>query len=346
MRQARELGKTLLELARFFGFLHPALVHFPLVLLLVSVLLEAIGFFGGGSAFHLGRADHAAYRHDGHALRVRGREFRRSVGCARRHSAGPDGVSRTAGDDHQLDVRVSHGGRLFLGVGANRKWMAAYLVAAVAACVLLGVTGHQGAMLVYNHGAGVHAAGLPPLATHEDMAVLLQKQDPDALFYSNKMHHVFGVMVMLLALMLLTDMISPHWGERLRRFAPLLLLAGGVFLMIFSDQDAWPLYQVRPFRPWSDKEVLMHKTYAILMLAVGLRGLWQCGRRRGKGERARSERRSQNAGEGRQIHARMMAIFALVGGGLLFTHVHSNAPYANVAAGVYIHHTVMGFIAL
>ena len=41
-----------------------------------------------------------------------------------------------------------------------------------------------------------------------------------------------------------------------------------------------------------------------------------------------------------------MAVFSLIGGALLFTHVHSNAPYANVAVGVYLHHTVMGFIAL
>ena len=41
-----------------------------------------------------------------------------------------------------------------------------------------------------------------------------------------------------------------------------------------------------------------------------------------------------------------MAIFALVGGALLFTHVHSGAAYANVAVGVYVHHTIMGLVAL
>ncbi len=37
---------------------------------------------------------------------------------------------------------------------------------------------------------------------------------------------------------------------------------------------------------------------------------------------------------------------ALIGGGMLFTHVHTVAPYANVAAGVYITHVVMGLTAL
>src|SRR5438309_12009022 len=32
------------ELGRFFGFIHPALVHFPLVLLLISIGLECAGF--------------------------------------------------------------------------------------------------------------------------------------------------------------------------------------------------------------------------------------------------------------------------------------------------------------
>src|SRR5207249_3943278 len=98
--------------------------------------------------------------------------------------------------------------------------------------------------------------------------------------------------------------------------------------MIYSDTDSWPLSAQRPI---TDKEVLMHKTYATLMLVIGLRGLWK---RRGA------------AAPSRQVQSRTMAVFALVGGALLFTHVHSNAPYANVAVGVYLHHTVMGFIAL
>ena len=338
-----------MELARFFGFLHPALVHFPLVLLLISVGLEAVGFFGRNPRFTWAAQITLL-------VGTTATLFAFVAGNFAEVWAARDGIPQDPMEYHELLATITSwtfvfltAGRLFLGASRNRKWMGAYLAAAVCACGLLIATGHQGAMLVYNHGAGVHAAGLPPLATHEDMAVLLQKQEPDALFYSNKMHHVFGVMVMLLALTLLVDNISTVWGERLRRFAPLLLLAGGVFLMIFSDQDAWPLYQVRPFRPWSDKEVLMHKTYAILMLLAGTRGLWQWVKER-RGQRGLEERRARGeraaSDAGRQLYARMMAIFALVGGGLLFTHVHSNAPYANVAAGVYIHHTVMGFLAL
>ena len=41
-----------------------------------------------------------------------------------------------------------------------------------------------------------------------------------------------------------------------------------------------------------------------------------------------------------------LALLALVGGGVLFTHVHSVAPYSNRAIGVYLHHLTMGLIAL
>jgi uncharacterized membrane protein len=44
--------------------------------------------------------------------------------------------------------------------------------------------------------------------------------------------------------------------------------------------------------------------------------------------------------------SKVVAVMALIGGGMLFTHVHTVAPYANVAAGVYISHVVLGLIAL
>ncbi len=327
-RAVRAFRKIVLELARFFGYLHPAFVHFPLVLLLISVGLEAIGFFKRDDRFTWAAQLTLL-------LGTIATLFAFVAGNFAEIWAARDGVSQDPMEYHELLATITSwtfvfltAGRLFLGIAANRRLMAGYLILAVAACILIGVTGHQGAALVYQHGAGVQHAGLLPSVTHEDLAVLRQKQDPDALFYSNKMHHVFGWMVLILSLMLVVDAVSPKSGERLRKVGPLLLLAGGVFLMIFSDTDSWPLSHLRPI---TDKEVIMHKTYAILMLIVGIRGLW---RKRGA------------APPSRQVQSRAMAVFALIGGALLFTHVHSNAPYANVAAGVYLHHTVMGFIAL
>lgn len=317
-----------MELGRFFGFLHPAFVHFPLVLLLVSVTLEAVGFFRRDPRFTFSAQVTLLV---GTVAML----FAFVCGNFAEIWAARDGISQDPMEYHELLATVTSwlfvfltAGRLLLGKAPRRSLMAVYLVAALVGCVLLGVTGHVGAKLVYDRGAGVQIDAAHGSPTHEDLAVLRQKQDPDALFYSNKMHHVFGGMVMILSLMLLIDMVSPKTGEKLRKVGPLLLLAGGIFLMIYSDTDSWPLSHQRPI---TDKEVLMHKTYALLMLLFGIGGLWP---------------RKGGAKPTRQLQARAMAVFSLIGGALLFTHVHSNAPYANVAVGVYLHHTVMGFIAL
>lgn len=185
-------------------------------------------------------------------------------------------------------------------------------------------------MRVYHYGAVVQAPWLAPASKHEDLAPFcsIKANRPSFTQHDASYLRLDGSRA---ALMLLIDLLSSPWGARVRRTAPLLFFVGGIFLLVFSDQDAWPLYHVRPFRPITDKEVLMHKIYAVLMLAMGLQGLIK---------------RKQPAKLSKEMQSRLMAVFALVGGALLFTHVHSNAPYANVAAGVYIHHTVMGFVAL
>lgn len=316
-----------MEFGRFFGFLHPALVHFPLVLLLLSVALEALGFFQRDRRFTWTAQLLLA-------LGTISMLFAFVAGNFAELWAAREGVLQDPMEQHELLATLTSwsfvfltAARLYYGNTASRRWLAGYLVLAVAACLLLGVTGHRGAMLVYERGAGVQASAPPPIPTHEDLFQLTQKQDADAIFYSNKMHHLFGWMTLILSFMLMLDIVAPKLSERVWKIGPILLLIGGVYLMIFSDTDSWPLSHVRPV---TDKEVLMHKTYATLMILIGLGGL----RRRGE------------TGSRRQAQGRTMGVFALIGGALLFTHVHSGAAYANVAVGVYVHHTIMGFVAL
>ena len=310
------------------GFLHPALVHFPLVLLLVSVALEAVGFF----------QRERRYAWAAQILLLVGVAAMLVAFVAGNFTelwAARQGVPQDPMEYHELLATLTSWSFVFLaawrfalGQKAKRSRLAVYLALATVACGLLIVTGHYGAMLVYERGAAVQTSGPPPVPLHEDLRQLTLRQDADEIFYSEKMHHIFGWMTLILAGLLIVDAVSPQAGERLRKVGPILLLCGGAYLMIFSDTDSWPLSHLRPV---TDKEVLMHKTYATLMLLVGLRGLW---RRRG------------DLPPSRQLQNRTMAIFALVGGALLFTHVHSGAAYANVAVGVYVHHTVMGFVAL
>ncbi len=323
-----------MELGRFMGSLHPALIHFPIVLLLLAVGLEAIEFF----------RPHEKLAFTARLLLLLGTVsalFAFVCGNFAEIWAARSGVSQDAMEYHELLATVTSWSfvgltawRMLMKPAAPRPWRAVWLGLALGACVLLGYTGHRGAMLVYGRGAAVQDVGLIRPPTHEDLATLLQRQNPASILYSNMMHHVFGVMVLLISLLLLLEQVSPRLVERARRFGPLLLLAGGAFLLVFSDQDAWPLYHVRPFRPIYDKEVLLHKTYAVLMLVLGAAGTAQF-----------LMRRVRDAQPWR-VQGRTMAVFALVGGALLFTHVHSAAPYANVAVGVYIHHTVLGLFAL
>lgn len=333
------------------GYLHPVLVHFPIALLLLAVALEATGFFI--------RNERLAWT--ARLILLLGivsTLFTFVCGNFAEIWAARSGISQEALEFHEFLATITSW--LFVGLTAWRLWMNAqtrrfwrglWILAATGACILLGFTGHYGAMLVYEHGAAIQGLSRRHPPSHEDLATLMQRQSAASIFYSNMMHNIFGWMVLVISVLLFLDMFAPKIGERARRFGPVLLLLGGLFLMIFSDQDSWPLYRVKPYLPITDNEVLLHKVYALLLILSGLYGLWVSRRATGSspklggGARGGGDSPMCKAG-GWRAQNRLIAIFALVGGALLFTHVHTVAPYANVAVGVYIHHTVMGFIAL
>jgi hypothetical protein len=106
------------------------------------------------------------------------------------------------------------------------------------------------------------------------------------------------------------------------------MTGSGAFLMIFSDWDSWPLANTVPV---TDPEVLFHKVLATIMIFFGV-GM-NLARRRKSSEVA-------------QAQSHLLALLALIGGGMLFTHVHTGAPYSDTAIGVYIQHFVIGILAL
>lgn len=325
-----------MEVGRWMGSLHPALIHFPIALLLLAVALEAVGFIRRDTRF-VWSARICLIVGIVSAL------FAFVCGNFAELWAVRSGVHEDAVEYHEFLATITSW--LFVGLTAwrllmrpetRRVWLGLWIAAASFAGALLVVTGYYGGILTYQHGAAVQNIGMLQNPTDDHLLVLTQRQDEASIFYSNLMHHIFGWVVLALAVILLLDQLSPRIGAWARRVGPFLLLGAGIFLLIFSDQDAWPLYNVRPYRSIFDKEVFLHKTYAALLMAAGIGGLWQMWRRGGDAQASRSWR----------LHDRWMAVFALVGGALLFTHIHSAAPYANIAVGVYIHHTVMGFVAL
>ena len=196
-----------MELGRLFGLLHPALVHFPLVLLLFSFGLETVGFFRRDEQYLLGGTDFAAARSGRHAVRICVRKLRGDLGGERRHRAGTDGAARALRDNNELAICLSRGGTAispFHGAPALDDSVSCLHGRRVR---LLVITGHKGAMLVYQHGAGVQLGAQPRLPTHDDLAVLRQKQDLDALFYSNSMHHSSASWCLSSRGLLLTDML-------------------------------------------------------------------------------------------------------------------------------------------
>lgn len=98
-------------------------------------------------------------------------------------------------------------------------------------------------------------------------------------------HHLAGLLLILAALFFLAqDRLASRWPEARYAWAACLLIAG-VFLLIFSDTEIWPFgYQSFYYALTHNAEVAQHKTFAAILVALGvvatlrtsgrLRGAW------------------------------------------------------------------------
>jgi putative copper resistance protein D len=84
-------------------------------------------------------------------------------------------------------------------------------------------------------------------------------------------HHLAGFFVLLAGIFILfEEPLKNHWPAA--RYAwPLCFLLSGIFVLIFSDTELWPF---GPKNWWigvaRNLEVLQHKTFAVLLLALGV----------------------------------------------------------------------------
>lgn len=146
--------------------------------------------------------------------------------------------------------------------------------------------------------------------------------------YSEQNHHVAGWMVILMGLAELSHaarLPSIAWA---RLLLPAAMTATGVFLLIWSDHEAWPIGSLGFTETFfgQDPEIVQHKIYGLLALFVGSVELL---RRLGRLEH-----------RGWSIPLPLMAI---VGGLMLFGHSHGVHPSAHKIA---IHHNIMGTLAV
>ena len=83
-------------------------------------------------------------------------------------------------------------------------------------------------------------------------------------------HHLAGALVLLAGLLLIGSQRAQQRWTWLRLVWPACFLACGLFLLVYSDLDLWPFGD----RSWwyglsHDSEDLQHKTFALILLALG-----------------------------------------------------------------------------
>lgn len=146
--------------------------------------------------------------------------------------------------------------------------------------------------------------------------------------YSEFNHHLTGILVLIIGLSEVRQALAvPFWAWT-RFLLPGALLTSGVFLLIWSDHDAWPIGSLSFMQTFfgSDSEIFQHKSYGLLSVAVGMIELL---RRVGQ--------------LGHAVWAAPLPAFAIIGGLMLFGHSHGIHPSAGKIA---MDHAVMGTMAV
>ena len=344
-----------MELWQRLGDLHPKLVQFPLVLLLSGLVFDAIGLIRRDRRFHWA----AALLSGGGTVMLL---LAFICGIYAEIWAGRAGVPQDPIEWHEFLANVASWGFVILTAWRllldpdRRRQLATYTVLGFGFYVLIGLTAYYGGQLVFHYGAAVVGGRANTVLSLHDLNTLATRQTDENLKYSEMMHHIFGWLTLALSGSLLATAAFPRRAGQLRWVGPVLLLCGGLFLFFCADLD---LYRLTDLRQLRDREVQLHKTISVILVVVGTMGL----RRKqaavaveaveddgSPGDRSyprasplpdyREREPSKNSG------SKPIALMALIGGGLLFTHVHTVAPYANVAAGVYVAHMVLGVVAL
>ena len=150
----------------------------------------------------------------------------------------------------------------------------------------------------------------------------------EGIAYSEFNHHLAGVLIILIGWFELSHARRSHSFAWARLLLPASLGATGLFLLIWSDHEAWPVGSMGFMESFfgSDHEIIQHKTYGLMALAIGgIEGLRRFGRL------------------SHRLWTAPLPLFAIVGGLMLFGHSHGAHPAAHK---IFIHHTIMGSLAL
>jgi putative copper resistance protein D len=146
---------------------------------------------------------------------------------------------------------------------------------------------------------------------------------PEDKAYSEFMHRLNGIFVLLLGILALLEHRLPNVGF-LRWGWPLLFLLSGVYLVVQSDQDVWPIGEKGFIEGLQDPEILQHKIAAAILLLLGVSELF-----------LRAGWRQASLGW-------VFPSLCIAAGVLLFVHGHMG----HQSSGIFMQHIVMGGTAL
>jgi putative copper resistance protein D len=217
----------------------------------------------------------------------------------------------------------------------DRGWQRACLGVVVLAVVALGLFPGSGAVAQHaamehdsNHGDAVESQRARDHRHETAVSPGQWEGSPQGVAYSEFNHHLAGAAVVLMGLSELRRARALPFLAWTRFLLPVAMLGVSAFLLIWSDHEAWPVghLSLRETFFGGDFEMLQHKTYALLLLAVGLIEL-----RRRLGHFAHS------------AWTVPLPVFAIVGGLMLFGHSHGPHPAADKIA---MHHALMGALAI
>jgi len=83
-------------------------------------------------------------------------------------------------------------------------------------------------------------------------------------------HHVGGVFVLIMGVISLLEVLNSARFSRIGFLWPTSLLILGGYMVLLSDPAAWPVGPLDLRESLADPIVLQHKTFAIIMVALGV----------------------------------------------------------------------------